>query len=403
MKGGASILATVVLALSATHCIAEAVQGVPDPNIPPIRAQADIVYNSNVTASSRALATQNGLALADQIYTPSLDVNFVRQLGLDSFSLVGQGGYDFYQRNTILNRERLNAQSAFAAQLDGCQVTLQGSFSRAQSTIQNLTIATVNDTVEDISGGLKGVCNQTGRLVPSVSVTQDWTTNSALQLLTSDARSTATQGSIMYRNSPLGDISLLGQYTEAQFPHRLLPTALGLREDGYKLYSGGLQLEHHFGSDVDFSISVSEDSLKSNSRIGPKFNGITYDSSLVYRIDTRLQARLGFSRKTNPSNLLNASYSIAQAYSAEADYHLTSRLLSTLGASQTRSDLNGFALVPGVDLTRESVKSFFGTLRFDITPLLSVNLTANQDQRHADVIGYTYASTRFGLSISQAF
>ena len=74
-----------------------------------------------------------------------------------------------------------------------------------------------------------------------------------------------------------------------------------------------------------------------------------------------------------------------------------------LGASDNRQAYQGAALRPGVDLTRESVKSFFGTIGYNVTPNLSVNLGINQDQRHADVAGYSYASTRFSLSVSQAF
>jgi hypothetical protein len=192
-------------------------------------------------------------------------------------------------------------------------------------------------------------------------------------------------------------------------------TPLGTQEDGYKVYSGGLHLVHHFGSEVDFLISSSETSLRSHSAASSNFDGITYDSSLIYRIGPRFQTTLAFSRKVNPSNrldpnfsiqsnsFLDASYSIAQTYQAEADYHITSRFLVGFGASDTKSAFKGAALVPGFDLAKESVKSFFGSLGFNITPELSVHLTANQDQRHADVIGYSYASTRFGLSISQAF
>jgi hypothetical protein len=399
-EGTIFLLAGAVLVASVGPSVGQASPG---PNSEPVKVEADVVYDSNVAASSAALAAARGLARADEIYTPSLDLNYVKQVGVDSFFLSGQAGYDFYQHNTILDRERLNAQSGFEAEVANCQLTLRGSFARAQSSLAGLILTTVQNTQQDLSTGLDGTCNTTGKLVPSVSVTQDWLTNSNFVYLTTDDRSTAVQGNILYNSPQLGEISLLAQYTDTQFPHRLFFNGTGIQEDGYTLYAGGLKLLHHFGSKIDFQVSVSKNSLKEAISAAPGFNGITYDSSLNYRIGPRLSANLSFSRKTNPSNYLNASYAIVQGYGAEADYQLTSATKFSLGASDTRDAYQGEALVPGVDLTRDDMKSFYSRLGFNISPRLSVNLTASQNQRHTDLIGYSYTSTQFGLLISQAF
>ena len=113
-EGTIFLLAGAVLVASVGPSVGQASPG---PNSEPVKVEADVVYDSNVAASSAALAAARGLAQADEIYTPSLDLNYVKQVGVDSFFLTGQAGYDFYQRNTILDRERLNAQSGFRAEV----------------------------------------------------------------------------------------------------------------------------------------------------------------------------------------------------------------------------------------------------------------------------------------------
>jgi hypothetical protein len=266
-----------------------------------------------------------------------------------------------------------------------------------------LSVLITKNTEETLTGSFDGVCNQTGRLVPSVTVTQTWDDNDNLTLETSDYRTFSTQGSILYREPLLGDVSLFGQYVQTRFPHRLFATASGVKADGYTTYVGGAKVDHHFGSQLDFQFSLSDTSLRSDSGFSPNFNGITYNAVLTYQVGPRLSLVGEATRETNPSNRLDAAYSIGEVYSASANYLLTTELKLGLGASDNREAYKGAALRPGIDLTRESVKSFFGTLGYNITPNLSVNLGINQDQRHADVAGYSYASTRFSLSVSQAF
>ena len=58
-----------------------------------------------------AFAAARGLKRADVLYAPALNLNLVHAEGGLSLFLSGQAGYDIHQRNSILDRERLNLQA----------------------------------------------------------------------------------------------------------------------------------------------------------------------------------------------------------------------------------------------------------------------------------------------------
>ena len=109
---------------------------------------------------------------------------------------------------------------------------------------------------------------------------------------------------------------------------------------------------------------MNEEFLRSDSGIGPNFEGLTYDTSLAYNIGSRLVTKLSLSRKTNPSSVLNTSYMIAQDYRAEADYQFTTESHFNLGACGTKIDYEGAALIPGTDLTENPYCHFLA--RWDL-------------------------------------
>jgi hypothetical protein len=376
--------------------------GVPTPETPPVTVMFSGTYFSNIASTSAAFAAARGLKRADILYAPALNLNLAHAEGGLSLFLSGQAGYDIHQRNSILDRERLNLQAGADAQLEGCVATPSAGYSRFQSDLADLSIVTTKNTEEQVTGELDVTCNQSGRLVPSASFTQSWSYNTALPYKPSDFRSTAGNGSLAYKAGAIGDFSLTGQYTQTLYPHRAIVGSSGLQSDGYDYYSAGIHYQRPIGGSLEFGASLSQ-SWISYRGIGNNFSGITYDASLTYHASPRLNLSVVASRQTLPTNYLNAAYSVAESYSANANYRLSTRLSATIGASLTHSNYSGAALVNGIDVTRQTYHSYFGSLNYTLSPTFTVSLTAADDQRHADVLGYSYAGARFGLSLSKSF
>jgi hypothetical protein len=395
-KENTLLVAALAMAVTTMPALAAGV-AIPSVDAPPINAQFGVQYNSNVTGSSGAIAAARGLTKADEIFSPALAVNYAKQLGIFSFGLQGTGGYDFYASNTILNRERIGVQGGATTLLSGCQLTARSSYMRRQSDLADLNVANTKNTQEDVVAGFDGVCNGFGRLVPSVSVQESWTNNSAPLLFSSDYQSLSVSGGLLYGAGSLGDISLTGQYIDTQFQNRLIPLFAGSQEDGYKVYSGGVHYEKDLDAAFRVALSLAETSLTYDG------TGVTYDATLFYHPDSRFQAQVNFARRTSPSNYLNAAYSVDQIIQGDASYRLTARLRAGLGVSNKRQSFAGADLNFATDLTKQSVTSFYGSLGFNITSRMNLDFVARHDQRHADLAGYSYAATMVGLTLSQAF
>lgn len=372
-----------------------------DPETPPITAQFSATYDSNVAGSSAAFATARGLKRSDVDYEPALLANVMEPLGGISLFLAGQAGYDFYQQNSVLNRERIDLQAGANANVDVCDTTLMGSWGRHQSSLADLSLGTTKNTEQDL--GVEGdvACSRMGRFYPTASISQTWSTDSAPTYFSQDHNSLAANASMAYNAEELGTVSVIGQYQQATFPNRIL--GISGQQDGYNLYGGGLHYERNFGATIQLGASIWDTSISTDNHLGKNFSGITYDATLGYKPGPRLSFNLAFSRTASPSYYLNAAYSVDEKYSGEADYRITSRLTAKLGASDINTDFAGAALIPGTDITHQTFWSYYGGLAFNVSPTLSVSLNAGENQRHADVLGYSYSGGYVGLAVSKAF
>lgn len=394
------VLPCALIALPLTPAWAR--PAVPDPASPPVTVLFSGTYFTNVAGSSETFAAARGLKRNDVLYSPSVNLNLAEPMGGLSLFATGQAGYDIHQRNSILDRERLNLSAGANAQVGGCTATPSAGYSRFQSDLADLSVIATKNTQEIVIGELDVTCGQFGRLVPSGSFTQTWAGNSALPYKPSDYRSTAGNGSLAYNAGSIGEISLIGEYAQTTYPHRAILGTAGLQSDGYDHYSAGIHYQRPIGGSLEFGASLSQTWI-SYQGIGNNFSGITYDASLTYHASPRLNLSVLASRQTLPSNYLNAAYSVAESYSATAAYKLSTRLSANIGATSTHSNYTGAALLTGVDLTSQTYQSFYGSLAYTLSPSFNVSLTAGQDQRHADVLGYSYSGAHIGLSLSKSF
>jgi hypothetical protein len=375
---------------------------IPSPDSPPVTVLFSGTYFSNIAGSSGAFAAARGLKPSDVLYSPAVNVNLAEPMGGLSLFLAGQAGYDIHQRNSILDRERVNLSAGANAQIEGCTATPSGAYSRFQSDLADLNVVATKNTQELVTAEIDVTCNPSGRLVPSGSFIQTWDSNTASPYKPSDYRSTAGSGSLAYNAGSIGEISLTGQYTQTIYPHRTILGTAGLLSDGYDHYSAGLQYQRPIGGSLEFTASLYQTWI-SYRGAGNNFSGITYDASLTYHASPRLNLSVLASRQTLPSNYLNAAYSVAESYSASADYKLSTRLSAKIGAISTHSNYTGAALLNGVDLTSQTYRSFYGSLGYTISPSFTASLSAGQDERDANVLGYSYSGAHVGLSLSKSF
>jgi hypothetical protein len=371
---------------------------------PSFKLGASVLYDTNVSRSSTALASVRGLSRADTLYSVFANLNFNKNIGSASAYLTGTIGYDFYQTNTILNREHIDTQAGVRFKFGSCEALLGGTYSRQQSDLQNITqVLTTKNTIEAPVASIDFRCPRDHGFSPYVTATQAWAFNSAPSLRSSNSRSFAVEAGVSYRQGSLGEIDLFGNYDSTDFPERLFLIGGMVQSDGYTNDGGGIRFSHTFGGRLQASVSVSYTALNPHLPFEPKFDGFNYAGDVSYTVSSRLQVELSASRAVNPSIQTNTTYSVDTSFSGQATYKLNERVTLGVNGSHATQDFSGAVVIPGVNIQSQTINSINGYLSYSFSRNLALNLTAGDESRRANVAAFNYDSGRVGLSITAAF
>jgi hypothetical protein len=372
-------------------------------NLPPVQLGASITYDTNVARSSEELAQMRGIVPEDEIYSPSLQLNWARSFGADALHIAGVLGYDFYQHNSVLNREDIDLTGGLSQQGGTCVLATDGAYVRHQSDLQELTVAVTKNTETDSSASLGLKCGGEARLSVFVSLTPIWSENSAALLQTSNSKSIPLTAGLGYDLANVGKLSIFGEYENTTYPDRVVEVGDSLVDDGYQLYSAGVRWEREWGRRLKASVALSEISLRPSLPGDSGFDGIGYDVHLTYRLTSRLEADVSITRAADPVDRLDTTYSIDQIYAATVAYQLGGRTKLSVDGQIADHHYFGAQIQPGTDLILQSIDSVDARLSYALRPGLALALTATQEHETADIPAYRYDDTRAELSLSAAF
>ncbi len=368
-----------------------------------IKLEGEVVYDSNVARTDAATAALRGLSQSDVHFTPAVEIDLTHALGRESLFFSGRFGYDFYHRNHILNRERLDLAAGAKGQVGPCSGNVQGTYARHQSDLQDLSLGVVRNVESLSSVGFDTRCGRRIGLAPTFSLSQDWATNSSAQRLTSNHESLTVTGGLAYHRPNFGDLSVFAQYTRTRFPNRFFNPGPSAMQDGFSVYSGGVRYDRKLGARIEGVFALSYTSLNPTSAAQMAFSGLTYSADVTYRASSRLQAHISLERAVKPSNRVGTNYSTDKTYFLDGTYDLGSRIKLNLGVSKRTQRYVGSALVSGVDLTAADIKTVYGSVTYKVGRRITLNLDARREWRDAPVAAFRYASTRVGLSAGLAF
>jgi hypothetical protein len=364
---------------------------------------ADVLYDSNIARSDRALAAARGLSLSDEVFTPAADVTLSRQFGGELFFLHGDASYLFHKRDTILDRSNIDIDGGFTARLGRCRTLVSSQYSSLQSDLADQSETVLRNTVQVASVGASADCGRAIGLAPTGSVTQSWRSNSAAVYAPVDSATLTTTGGMAYRNPAFGSVQLFGNYSETNFPHRFLPDTTTSQTLGYDYYGGGVSYDHNLGGRLEGVASISYTLLDPNSPILAPFRGLTYSLDGVYQLNPRVKLHAASSRATAPSNRIDANYSVDEISQIDATYLVGTRLKLGLVGLVKSQDYRVPANEPVTDLTRQTIRSVFTSITYSLSHRLSFIMTAGDEERHANYPGLNYSSTRVDIMAKTTF
>lgn len=371
---------------------------------------ADLIYDTNVAQSGAFLASRRGLRLSDVSARPSVAVNLGRRLGRQTLFLQGSAGYDFYDRNRILNRERIDAHSGVLLVAGPCSGTISGDYGRRQSELADLALVNkipelniVRNTEETKKADITGECGAKIGLAPTFDVSETWNNSNSTLLKASDSSTFSTMGGLAYQRPTFGKISVTGSYSAVEFPNRGNIVGGVAFKESYRLYAGGLSYERRIGARLDGTFSASYTSLVLNIPGAKGFRGLTYSADGSYQLDPRLQLKLTIARATLPSSRVDATFSVNTSVTSELEYTVSQRLLLRVGGGRVHRNYPGALGTAGLDLTQETVYSGHGDATYSLNRRISLGLNVTYTQRNANFQPLTYSGTNVALSIKSTF
>jgi hypothetical protein len=393
------LCAVAATPLAAAPAAAQVAPG-PTARTTEVKLAVEGLYDTNVARGRSTV--EHSLHKSDEILKPAVAFTLARSFGREFAYIDGSVGYDFYKYNTILNRARINVGSGVSAPIARCKALLTGAYSRFQSDLETLPLVIIQNVEDRETVGLDGDCTKEIGFAPVLTVTQNWTSNSADARLFSDHATFSGTAAMGYSRPSLGSVSAYGRYEVTEFPHRQVLLLDGTTlEDGYTDYIGGIRFVHRLGTRIQGEASVSYTSLQPHLPGVAGFNGVTYSFDVTYRPTGRIVIGGQFSKDARPSNRTGSSFFIDTTYAGDVSYRINPRM--ELSGNVSRSDRNyggPGAPVPTVDLTSESVLRAGGALRVDLGKRFSLRLHVDRERRDAIPVQFSYSSTRVGLSLA---
>lgn len=349
-------------------------------------------HDSNIARTDRARASQRGLALGDTRTTPAVQLTVARPLGRNTIGLTASAGYDFYRRNTRLNRERITLAANAGIAAGGCVLNLSPSYSRRQSDLADLAFLAVpgvdsvrnTETVQDYNAELR--CGSSYGLRPVLTATRSTGSNSSVPRRISDYRTWSYGSGLGYTSPALGEFTALLTRTETSYPNR--PAVLA--RSGFDTTRAQLTGKRELGGLITATWGLSYISLDPQQGGTRRFRGLGWNLAAAAVATPDLRVTAGLSRDVSPSLGTDALYVLNRTYQLGATYAVGTNLSFGVNGSVDHRRYVGATPVFGPALTNSSQRSIVGTVSASTSRRLGVGLDIGYQNRNANGTLYDF-------------
>lgn len=396
-----SVMSIGALSLAASPAVA---QGTSRAGAKPFAGQviARVVYDSNVSRGSQAVATARTLRQDDILYSPSARIDLNLPFAGQNFFLNGTVGYEFYQYNKMLQRERVDLLAGAAGQLGPCGTTATVSYSRRQSDLADLLLTVTTNVQDQLTLAAQASCAVAPGLSGNLGVQSGKTTSSAPGSGVVDSNLKSVNAGVSYQNATLGSIGILASYSKNDYAQ--LPGSPVANSTGFSSYSAGLTYGRPIGNRLQGQVSVFYSDTQSSGSNPETFTGLTGSGALTYRASSRLQSSLSYGRTISSTIQQGSSYSVTENVQLDGRYSLSSRLKTGIGASWSRrSYRGGAAALQSSRIANEERQALFGSLSLQVGRNASLATDIRYEVRNTNLTIFDYKAVRVGLTATQSF
>lgn len=371
-----------------------------------ITAGASLWHDSNVARGGLQRAATRGLSRSDERFNPNVAVSINKPFGRNLATLEGSLGYEFYRRNTVLNRERIAVTGAFQGNLSACTFTVSPTFSRRQSDLGEVVILDVpgtqavknTETVQSYTG--RAQCGRSNGLRPFGAIERGIQDNSNVLRSRQDNRRMRYSGGVGYARPTLGELTLLAAQEEVTYPRRVL--ASGGR-DRYKLFEAGGRFERQIGGSLRGSAQLTYATVDVDRPGAEEFSGLNYIVGLTATFADRLQIEAGLGRSVQPALQSDATYRIQNQSNVRATFVASERLSASAGAAFSSRKYEGEGSALGPPITSDRRSTYSGSLVYRLSDRMRFSGDVRYENRRAPGSFYDFSNLSEGISVNYIF
>lgn len=364
-------------------------------------------HNSNIVRTSKSAAEARGISRADQTLSPTLTLDMLRPVGQHQINLQASAGYQFYRKNTRLNRESLSADGLASLHLGSCDAEIGLAYSRRQSDLGETAILADSDTrslvnVENVTRARSSLtCGKPYGIRPMVNVGYERARNSASLRSQTNRDAFDYGGGLVYTHPSIGDIQAFISRRETRFVDQ--PVALENGRDGYDLTNYGVRYSRDIGSKLKGSVQLGYSDISTRNNRGGGGGGMNWSADLAMQATDRLLLHAQVSRDINSTLAVDSLYQRNTIYLFDASYAVNERMNVQAGVMVKPRRFYGVlpTLAPRLEHDRQT--QVFGSVNYKMSPRLNLSLDGGWEKRTAnsDIFNYTntYAGLRVGLTL----
>ena len=370
-----------------------------------IRFDLSAVYEDNVARSSDALAAQRGLANADVIIAPTVTLNIARPFGRAAFAVSGSIGYQIHDKNSQLDRERINLNASIDMPVGPCRVNPSVGFSRGQSDLSDIVILPTPgiDNIKNVETvqryGVDIGCGRDSGLQPFVAVAYEDAANSNALRERADFDAITYRAGLRFTSDAVGQISLSGSRRDTN----LSPTALSGPDSTQSFDRVGAELKRDIGTRITTLASVGYGRLRSNNALINEFSGLVWNLDVTALIGANMRLMLGTGRDVGNSLSSDASSVVSKPNRIRLEYAFSDRMRFDGGVSLTGRRFGYSVVQPANAILRENRTLYDARLSYDIGRRFELRIYGGHERRNANGTFFDYNASFVGASFGVRF
>lgn len=366
-----------------------------------ISLSAEARHDSNVIRGNTGPGALRSDSTADQRLNVGVALDISRPLGRNTVALNGFVGYDFYRKNTRLNRERISLAATGVVSAGPCELTLSPKFNRQQSNLYELAVLPIagidsvrNAETTQIYRG-EARCGGALGIRPLAYYQRSYGDNSNPLREISDYRGEMYGGGLSYSNPVLGSFDLSFDRSKTKYPRRSpIVGATGYREDSLRIAAS-----RDIGAILTADGFIGYTWLKPNEGSIGRFRGLSWTVGLTAVPITDLRIRADLSQTIQPSLGNNdALYSRNRSWGLSAEYQLGPRTSFSVSGSRNDKSYRGRTTNPLFALSDDRIQRVSGRFNFRPGDRLSFGIEGGYEHREANETFYDYSNTYVALT-----